>query len=203
MTLVDVGVTTEDRILDATERILARHGYTKMSMEDIAREAGVGRRTIYLHFQSKEDVALRSIDRIVDRLLAALEEIARRDDSAADRLKDIMVTRVLFRFDSVRDYYQNFNDMFATLRPAYLARRERYFAAERAAFAAVIREGQSAGELASGDADTLAETVITATNSLLPFSLSARELGVRDEVVRKAEAVAELLLGGLRARVNP
>src|SRR5579872_4395935 len=111
----------EERMLDATERLLARFGYAKMTMEDIAREAGVGRRTIYLHFPSKEVVALCSIDRIVDRLLERLEEIARAPEPADSRVRRMLVTRVLFRFDSVRDYYQNFNDMFATLRPAYLA----------------------------------------------------------------------------------
>ena len=46
--------TTRDRILDAAERLLARFGYKKTTMEDIAREAGLGKRTLYLHFASKE-----------------------------------------------------------------------------------------------------------------------------------------------------
>ena len=37
-----------DRILDSAERLLDRLGYQKMTVDDIAREAGVGRRTIYL-----------------------------------------------------------------------------------------------------------------------------------------------------------
>src|SRR5947209_15958139 len=91
----------ENRILDATERLLARYGFAKMTMEDIARDAGLGRRTIYLHFASKEDVALCSIDRIVMRLVSRLETLAASDDTAAERLRRMLVTRVLFRFDSV------------------------------------------------------------------------------------------------------
>ncbi len=34
-----------DKILDATERLLARYGYAKMTVEDIAREAGIGKGT--------------------------------------------------------------------------------------------------------------------------------------------------------------
>src|SRR2546421_2828720 len=108
----------ENRILDATERLLARYGFAKMTMEDIARDAGLGRRTIYLHFASKDDVALCSIDRVVLRLVQRLETLAESEEAACARLKRMLVTRVLFRFDSVRDYYQNFNDMFASLRPA-------------------------------------------------------------------------------------
>jgi AcrR family transcriptional regulator len=190
----------EDRMLDATEAMLARFGYAKMTMEDIAREAGVGRRTLYLHFPSKEAIALCSIDRIVERLVGKLEETAARPEPAAARLRAMLATRVLYRFDSVQDYYQSFNDLFATLRPAYLARRDGYFNAEAERLAAVIREGQAAGEIAAGEAGMLARTLLTATNALLPYSLSPRELGERREVERAVLGIADLLIDGLRAR---
>src|ERR1051326_1051551 len=107
-------------ILDATERLLARYGYQKMTMEDLAREAGIGKRTIYLHFPCKEQIALCSIDRVVERLLTELRTIAAATASPETRLREMIQRRVLFRFDSVQDYYQSFNDMFAALRPAYM-----------------------------------------------------------------------------------
>jgi AcrR family transcriptional regulator len=51
-----------DAILDAAERLLARYGYRKMTMDDLAREAGIGKGTKYLHFPSKQEVVLCSID---------------------------------------------------------------------------------------------------------------------------------------------
>jgi len=42
-----------DAILDAAERLLARYGYRKMTMDDLASEAGIGKGTTYLHFPSK------------------------------------------------------------------------------------------------------------------------------------------------------
>lgn len=36
--------------------IFAEHGYERTSMEDIAREAGVGRKTLYRHFANKADL---------------------------------------------------------------------------------------------------------------------------------------------------
>ena len=46
-------------------RLLARYGYRKMTIDDVAREVGIGKGTIYLHFKSKEDVALSRIDRVI------------------------------------------------------------------------------------------------------------------------------------------
>lgn len=192
----------EERILDAAESRLARFGFAKTTMEDIAREAGLGRRTLYLHFASREDVVLCTIDRIVERLLRHLRQIAQGEAAVDERLNAMLVARVLFRFDSVREYHQNFNDMFATLRPAYLARRERYFQAEAEVFTAVITEGQQARRFRSGDADRLARTLLTATNSLLPFSLSVGEMGDRAKVAREATDVAALVTHGLRRDVE-
>src|SRR6188474_3422975 len=87
-----------DAILDATNRLLARFGYRKMTVEDIAAEAGIGKGTVYLHFSSKEEVVLSHVDRVVDRLKERLREISGSDLSAADRLRSMLLTRVLFRF---------------------------------------------------------------------------------------------------------
>lgn len=44
------------RILEAAARLMARYGYDKTTMEDIAREAGVSKGAIYLEWSSREDL---------------------------------------------------------------------------------------------------------------------------------------------------
>lgn len=187
-------------ILDAVDRLLGRYGYQKMTMDDLAREAGISKRTIYLHFPSKEAVALSSIDRVVDRLLEQLQAIARGDGPPAERLRQMLLTRVLFRFDSVRDYYQSLDDLFAALRPAYMARRDHYFAAEAAIFADLLAEGARLGAFTVEEPVATAHTLLWATNALLPYSLNVRELGEREAIEAKAARIADLLLDGLCRR---
>jgi AcrR family transcriptional regulator len=189
-----------DLILDATERLMARYGYKKMTMDDLAAEAGVAKRTIYLHFKNKEDVALCSIDRVVARLLDRLRQLACADQPADERVRRMLMTRVLFRFDSVQGYYQSFDDLFAALRPAYMARRSRYFEAEAEVFAEVLAEGVKQGALQTTEPFATARTLLRATNSLLPYSLSRQELGKRSEIEKRVGEIADVLLDGLRAR---
>src|SRR5215510_7050800 len=99
----------KDAILDATDRLLARFGYRKMTVEDIAIEAGIGKGTIYLHFASKEEVVLSHVDRIVDRVKQHLAEIARSKITAPERIRQMLLVRVLFRFDSIQHYTQSLN----------------------------------------------------------------------------------------------
>lgn len=184
-------------ILDATERLLERYGYRKMTVEDIAREVGVGKGTIYLHFASKEEVVLSHVDRIVDRLKERLQAIACSNATSAIRLRLMLLTRVLFRFDSIQHYTQSLNDLLAALRPGLLARRARYFDEEAQILADVLDQGRDAGEFEFNDTLSTAYALLHATNALLPYSLSTLELGEREEVKEKTAAIVDLILNGL------
>src|SRR4030095_15604439 len=190
----------KDAILDATDRLLARFGYRKMTVEDIAVEAGIGKGTIYLHFNSKEEVVLSHIDRIVDRLNDRLREIAVSDVATEERLRQMLLTRVLFRFDSIQHYTQSLNDLLAALRPGLLKRRAQYFEAEAQIFADVLADGIRSGELSFDDEHSTAHALLQATNGLLPYSLSTIELGEREDVEQRASNVADLMLKGLLSR---
>ena len=50
---VDERQLREERILDAAITLLMRWGYRKTTIDDVAREAGVGKGTIYLHWKDK------------------------------------------------------------------------------------------------------------------------------------------------------
>ncbi len=56
------------RILEAALELVARWGYDKTSIDDIARAAGVAKGTIYLHFESREALFVALLRR--ERLLA-------------------------------------------------------------------------------------------------------------------------------------
>jgi AcrR family transcriptional regulator len=56
----------------AAEELIARRGYDKVTVEDIARAAGVSRRTYFRYFETKEDVVVAGGDRFADELVAAL-----------------------------------------------------------------------------------------------------------------------------------
>jgi len=189
--------TTRDAILDATDRLLAQQGYKKMTIDDLAEEVGIGKGSIYLHFSSKEEIALSHIDRIIDRLKENLKAIAEKQISVEERLRDMLVERVIYRFDSVQHYAQSLNELLAYIRPKLLEHRKQHFRDEAHIFAAVIAEGQDSHLLDSGDPLDLADTLVMATNSLLPYSLSAFELGDRNDVATQAGKTARILIKGL------
>ncbi|HEU0145241.1 MAG TPA: TetR/AcrR family transcriptional regulator [Nitrososphaera sp.] len=190
----------KDLILDAADRFLNQFGYKKMTMDNLAREVGIAKGTLYLHFPSKEELVLAHIDRIVYRLLVNLQMIAHRDGSAAERLREMLLTRVLFRFDNVQHYTESLSDLLSDIRSSLLQRREKHFALEAKVFADVLEEGRKDGSFDAEEIQSTTNAILLATNSLLPYSLSANELGRRKELEKKISKIADLILIGLIKR---
>ena len=68
-------LSSEDRILDATKRCCERWGIEKVTVDDIASEAGVSRATLYRLFPGGKDVLfeahrVRELDEFFTRMLA-------------------------------------------------------------------------------------------------------------------------------------
>lgn len=68
----------EQRILDAAAALLVRWGYRKTTVDDVAREAGVGKGTIYLHWKDKNELFSAAIWRASQQ---TTEDMLRRIDA--------------------------------------------------------------------------------------------------------------------------
>ncbi|KXF82656.1 TetR/AcrR family transcriptional regulator [Enterovibrio coralii] len=54
------------QILEATERLLAKHGFDRLSMQMVAKEAGVAAGTIYRYFSDKNDLLIQLRAHVVE-----------------------------------------------------------------------------------------------------------------------------------------
>ena len=76
------------RILDAAEEVLRRHGAEKANVVDVARVLGMSHANIYRHFASKKALLDAVANRWLEVVTGPLEKITSdRDRSAAERLE--------------------------------------------------------------------------------------------------------------------
>lgn len=73
-------------ILDAALQMFGQYGYRRTSMDDLAREAGIAKGTIYLSFASKEEVFRALSERLSHRMIAGAEAASRQAGTTADKL---------------------------------------------------------------------------------------------------------------------
>jgi len=72
------GDSTEERILVAAEQCMARHGLSRLSMTDVATQAGVSRGAVYLHFADRGTLIDAVLERAAHRFVASSEEVIKR-----------------------------------------------------------------------------------------------------------------------------
>jgi len=73
-------------ILDAALPVFARYGFHKTTMLDIARAAGISRASLYLVFNSKEELFRAGSARAHDRTIAAVEAVLSEEGDVVDRI---------------------------------------------------------------------------------------------------------------------
>ncbi len=85
-------ISLVDRVLDAADRCCQKWGVTKVTVDDIATEAGVSRATIYRMFPGGKDVLFEALR--VRELEEFFEELRARVEGA-DSLEELLVRTVV------------------------------------------------------------------------------------------------------------
>jgi len=72
-----------DRVLDAAAELLVRWGYQRVTIDEVARHAGIGKGTVYLHFRTKDALFLTVLLRAHRHVVAAMADRMAADPAEA------------------------------------------------------------------------------------------------------------------------
>lgn len=175
---------TQQLIADSFERHLNQFGFRKTSVEDIARDLHISKKTIYVHFESKEDIYKHVVER---RAAAERQRVAGELAYRATCWAKIEGL-IGIVFDKTREWWQLNRES---------EHAQRYRVGEQAfldAYTALIREyvhsGISSGEFTADDNEI---TVHLVSGLILAGQRMLRD-GVEGPVERSViEAVNRLL----------
>jgi TetR/AcrR family transcriptional regulator, mexJK operon transcriptional repressor len=191
------------QILDAGKRLFMQQGFGTVSMEAIAREAGVSKATLYAHFASKQDLfgaiirgecrrhgeALAAPDAGHDDIGAALRQFGRAFLGLLFSPAAVAVYRIVFaeapRFPELgRIFYESAPQPTLTSVAAYL------------------RQAVGRGDLSIPDADLAAEqfvAMLKGANDMRCF-LGVAPPPPASEIARRVDSAVELFLRGYAPR---
>lgn len=79
-----------NRVVDAARRMFLRHGYRRVTMGDIAAEAGISRPALYLVFPSKEEIFMAALARYFVETLVEIREVAGRATGVDRKLTQLL-----------------------------------------------------------------------------------------------------------------
>ncbi len=99
MTPLQKDPSKADAIIRAAIHIFARDGLEKGKIADIAKEAGIGKGTVYEYFNSKEEIFHAMVDTIMNDMVDASETLYAMDLSPRDKLRTFMRMNIEIIFE--------------------------------------------------------------------------------------------------------
>ena len=191
----DVQREKRRQILRAAITVFARSGYHASRVSDVAKEAGVAYGLVYHYFGSKEDLLETIFRRTWSRMLEAVEEVERADESARKQLA--AVARIVLGAwpvdpDLVRVLVRE------VARSPQLGREVDEIAHAFQALERIVTRGQQRGELRTDVDPRLAAWILYgALEEILTGWVFERLPAGDDDVERAEQAVVSLLADGL------
>lgn len=196
---------TWERILAAGRVVFARDGYVEATLAEVAREAGLGKSTLYRHVDSKADLLVETLISRDEDPSELIAEILGRTASAEEQLRAI--ASVFFEFWQGRPDYRPIlwaidnQDLIGEISSRIVRRAVRTFEPQIEALARVIRRGIERGEFRDCDPHINAHIVWNWSVLLLELQYSpVRRRMLRRPLERFFEESLELTVRGLLRR---
>lgn len=87
---VEESSSSRDRILDVAEWLFARRGFSGVGMREVADQVGLGKSSLFHHFQTKVELYCEVVLRTLERIRARVQPALDSDGTAADRLERVV-----------------------------------------------------------------------------------------------------------------
>lgn len=183
------------RILDAAKQRLWHYGFKKTTMDEIASDAGVGKGTVYLYFDSKEDIGLAIIGQYKEESLHAIQDIAEdAGKTPVQKLKEMLQHSLLMAHRKCLESPQML-EMVIAVKPHIRAHIQTYMDTEHDLLAGVLAEGNHRGEFDVPDTLGAARTLKMMTHGFMP---PYPYVSTQEEIAAEIAEIVDLAVRGLR-----
>lgn len=177
---------TRELIIDSFEKHLDSAGFRNTSVEDIARDLHISKKTIYVHFESKDDlyrhVAERKADTLAEHVAQALAALPTNQEKIEGLIEHAFAITHEWLLDS--------RDTEFTERYHYQIAEESFIDAYTGLFREYIHAGIAAGEFTAEDSEITVRLVAGLTLAGTRMLQEDLDLTIKDHV---AGAVMRML----------
>lgn len=94
--------TIKNRIINSFILLAPKKGIYRLSMDDLAAEAGISKRTVYRYFSSKDELIEAAVDKIINEVSSYIINIIKESNTSDEAL-----TKLLNSFLNIASKYIN------------------------------------------------------------------------------------------------
>jgi TetR/AcrR family transcriptional regulator len=169
-------LTAEKRklILDAAQSRFARYGLSKVTMDEIAQDIGMGKASLYYYFPTKESIFQEVIGREQDNFLERIRALFQNPMSSDAKLHLYLEKRAVYLKELLNLSAINSNS-FCQLKPLYSDLFRKFARHELIMITQILEEGEAAGEFQIADIPKTAEVILHMLRGLRFYYMKTRD----------------------------
>ncbi|VEB97618.1 Intercellular adhesion protein R [Cedecea lapagei] len=184
-----------DKALDAAKRLFWQRGYAGVSADDLIKEMGIARQSLYDNFGSKRALYLEALRSYNTGNVGALIQLLREEKSVRETLKRLLLAPAQLSQEEREMGCFNVSSLseFGLADPEVLAASEGSRVAANAAIESLIDEGKRNGELPAHLNTRVASNYIACISAGLKVSSRA---GASSDMLREIGEMALTAITG-------
>jgi len=171
--------TQKEEIADTFQKHFNHFGYKKTSVDEIAKEIKLSKKTIYQHFSSKEEIFYYVVYRIADQFRHKMEIKLDKFPAYPNKLAELI--RLIFA--ESRKWLKHKNDPFE-FRYKYEISEMAFRDAYEELFKAIIREGVEQGKFSPVQVDLTVRFIQGIIGESMKLLSVNPELTVEDDTIK-------------------
>jgi len=153
---------TAEQLKQSALTLLARKGYSAVTIKDIAHEANLTTAMIYYHFKDKTDLVRATIEYAIENALQHFSKVSKNTDHPAALIHDWLQMHVSLQSDISKLLKLIVDYRHSDMRTPHIDAAIRHFYdTERELVASCIRRGQRVQVFKTGDPDTVSDLIST------------------------------------------
>jgi AcrR family transcriptional regulator len=184
-------------IQEAALRVISQRGLDGASMQAVASEAGIAKGTIYLYFDSREDMIARTAAWAVSQLTKRLEPLLAESNRAPfpERLRQIVDTKLEY-FHLHREVFRLYKEVCASdkSRSDACSRNRKHYDEYLQSLSAMLRRAMKRGEVRRADPERLALFIAEGVHAVIVRRLAESK---SPEAAVDAQWIVDLVLHGV------
>lgn len=186
----------KERILTIAQKIFARFGIQKTTMDEIAKMARIGKATLYYYFKSKEDIFAEVIHKESEILKSKLLEAINRSNEPKEKITAYVTTRMK-HLKQLVNYYSALTDEYLEHYSFVEKERENFTQFEMNTLSIILNEGNQKGIFDVPNVTEASRMLIIAMKGLeIPLLLNEE---IKD-IEREVKLMLNILFKGLEIR---
>ncbi len=183
-------------ILEVAQKLFARFGLAKTTIEDIAKMAHMGKASIYYYFKNKEAIFQEVIDREGQILKKEIIKAVNKENTPQNKLRTYIFTRML-KIKELANYYRALRDDYLKHYSFIEKARQNYDTFEVTLISNILQEGVEKGVFDVDDTTLTAETIVAAMKGM-EFHWTGTIS--KEKMIHDIELLLKILFKGIERR---